>query len=216
MRVVLLMLIVIAMVASSAQARIYTCKDKNGNTVYSDTPSVCIDAEEVKVDTLPELIKTKPVAVPRSTSSKTNASKQVGNGGYKSLTITTPSDQENVRSNEGKVLIAFQASPALKSRNGHQYVISVGGKEVYKGPKTSVALENVDRGTHAVTAKIIARNGKTLISSEAVQFTLHRFSSLQGGRSSNSGSSNGGSNSGTGGSSGGSPTPGPPSSSSSP
>ncbi len=57
-------------------------------------------------------------------------------------------------------------------------------KEVYKGTQSSVVLENVDRGTHAVSAKVIARNGRIIISSESVRFTLHRFSRLQGNASS--------------------------------
>ena len=64
------------MCMSSAQAGIYTCKDQDGNTVYLDTPSseICPDAEEVKVDELPDLIEVKPLAVP-STTAKPKASK---------------------------------------------------------------------------------------------------------------------------------------------
>lgn len=178
MRVSLLILIVITMCANSAQARIYTCKDKDGNTVYSDIPEACPDAEEVQVDSLPQLIETKPLAVPNATT--TQSKKQEAISSYESLVITTPGDEETLRSNEGNVTIAFQASPALNARNGHQYIILLGDKEVYKGTKNSVALKNVDRGTHVVTAKIVARNGRTLISSESVQFTLQRFSRLQG------------------------------------
>lgn len=178
MRVNLLILIVIMMCANSAQARIYTCKDKDGNTVYSDIPEACPDAEEVQVDSLPQLIETKPLAVPKSTT--TQPTKQETKSSYESLIITTPGDEETLRSNEGNVTITFQASPALKARNGHQYVILLGDKEVYKGTQNSVVLKNVDRGTHVVTAKIVARNGRILIGSESVQFTLQRFSRLQG------------------------------------
>lgn len=186
MRVNLLMLVVLAICASHVQARIYICVDKDGNTVYSDTPhtEACLNAEEVKLNSLPDLVGTKPVMVPNNTL-RNNSSEQEANGVYKSLAITSPSTDENLRNNEGNVQIAFQASPALKARSGHQYVIIFGGKEVYKGTQSSVTLENVDRGTHAVSAKVIARNGRTLISSEPVKFTLHRFSVLQGNAPSN-------------------------------
>lgn len=178
MRVSLLILTVIIMCANSALARIYTCKDKDGNTVYSDIPEACPDAEEVQVDSLPQLIETKPLAVPKTTT--TPSKKQETKTSYESLVITTPGNEETLRNNEGNVTIAFQALPALKARNGHQYVILLGDKEVYKGTQSSVALKNVDRGTHTITAKIVTPNGQTLISSESVQFTLQRFSRLQG------------------------------------
>ena len=53
MRVSLLLLIVIVLCVVDAQARIYTCKDENGNTIYSDTPTACTNAEEIKTDKLP-------------------------------------------------------------------------------------------------------------------------------------------------------------------
>ncbi len=182
MRASLVMLIVLAVCASSAQARIYTCKDKAGNTVYSDSPSseLCPEAEEVAPESLPPLIESKPLLVPRSTNTKANASNQDANSSYQSLAITSPNDQENLRSNEGQVLIAYKVLPELDERGGHQYVVILGDKEVYRGKNNSVALENVDRGDHTVTAKIISPNGQTLISSNTVQFTLHRFSELQG------------------------------------
>ncbi len=177
MRASLVMLIVLAVCASSAQARIYTCKDKAGNTVYSDTPSsaLCPEAEEVAPESLPPLIESKPVAAPVTTDAKPN---EAAKDGYESLVITTPSDQESLRSNEGQVLITYQVTPALNTRSGHQYVIVLGDKEVYRGKNNSVALANVDRGTHTVTAKIVTPNGQTLISSESVQFTLQRVSRL--------------------------------------
>ena len=76
----------------------------------------------------------------------------------------------------------------MNARNGHQYVLTLDGKEVYKGSQGSAILENVDRGTHVVSATVAARNGQSLISSAPVEFTLHRFTSLQGNSSPNSGS----------------------------
>ncbi len=186
MRVNLLMLVVLAIFASHAQARIYTCVDKDGSTVYSDTPptDACPNAEVVNIDALPDLISTKPVTVPNNTSRINSPEPEAVVGVYQSLAITSPGADEILRNNEGKVQIAFQVSPALKARSGHQYVIFLGDKEVYKGTQSSVVLENVDRGTYAVSAKVIARNGRIIISSESVRFTLHRFSRLQGNASS--------------------------------
>ena len=178
MRVSLVLLIVIVLCAVDAQARIYTCKDENGNTIYSDTPTSCTNAEEIKTDKLPTLIETKPLATSSSRSS-TSSSKEDDKNGYDSVAITEPHNDANIRDNSGVVNITLQATPALKTRRGHQYVVTLGGKEVYKGTKSRVSLNNMNRGTHQVKAMIIARNGRSLISSDTVSFTLHRFSRLQ-------------------------------------
>ena len=182
MRIILLVLFVLTICVNTAQAGIYTCIDKDGNTVYSDSPATegCTETREVKVDTLPDLIETKSTPVPYSSSTTKTSSEKDQDGAYTSLAITSPSNEENLRGNEGDVYITFQASPTLNTRRGHQYVVSLGGKEVYKGTQNSVTLKNVDRGTHVLTAKVVARNGRTIISSTPVQFTLHRFSALQG------------------------------------
>ena len=180
MRVGLFLLIISLICVSSAQARIYTCKDQNGNTIYTDNPAECSNtekAEEVKTDALPSLIEIKPVATPTTRSD--NKTTKTDKDKYTSLSITSPASDENVRNNEGDVTIAFQSSPTLQTRLGHQYVVTLSGEEVYKGTQSNVILRNVNRGTHAVTAKIVARNGRTLISAPTVQFTLHRFSRLQ-------------------------------------
>ncbi len=182
MRVSICLLLMILICVQLAQARIYTCKDKDGNTVYSDTPIAegCSESEEVKVDSLPTLIETKPLVTNNSSSSKQEASDQVTKSDYSSLVITTPSAAENVRSNEGTVNITFESTPLLETRRGHQFVVMMGDKEIYKGTQNNVELKNVDRGTHIITAKIVARNGRTIISSEPIEFTLHRYSQLQG------------------------------------
>ncbi len=161
-----------------SRSPIYVCKDSEGNKIYLDTPSpeLCPEAEEVALEALPPLIRSKPVQVPLSIDTKP---KKAIYAGYESLAITTPAHEESLRENTGKVLVAYQVSPALNEGIGHQYVIMLDNKEIYKGTNTSILIENVDRGTHVVTAKIVARNGRTLVSSESVEFTLHRFSRLQ-------------------------------------
>ena len=147
-----------------------------------DTPTSdqCTESEEVPEADLPPLIRTKPAPIPTNQGKITDRNDdQKGLNVYDAVTITSPANEESIRSNEGQVIISYASSPALKSRYGHRYVIMLGGAEVYRGTNTSVSLENVDRGTHVVTAKIVAANGRTLASSETIEFTLHRHSILQ-------------------------------------
>ena len=171
----------------NAQAEIYTCKDAKGNTVYTDSPSGCANAEEVEVDTLPTLIPTKPVV---SSNSNRSANKEEDKDVYSELVITSPSNDSTVRDNQGNLTINFRASPALQSRKGHKYVVTVDGTEVYSGTSTITALKNVDRGTHSISVKIVDTSGSTKISATPVKVTLQRYSALQN-TDNNSNDSNG-------------------------
>ena len=175
---------------SSAYADIYTCKDADGNTVYTDSPDGCNNAEEVKVDTLPTLIPTKPLATnPRNSTNNNNIEEK---NSYTALTITSPANDSSVRDNQGNVTINFQVSPNLKTRNGHEFVVTLDGNQVYSGTSTITALKNVDRGTHTISVKVVAADGSTQISAAPVKFTLQRYSALQGNTPSQNNPSDGG------------------------
>ncbi len=172
--VIIFMLIVFC---ANVQAEIYTCKDADGKTIYTDSPSGCTNAETVKTDELPTLIPTKPLAsTPRTTSTNTELEDK---NKYTALTITSPTNDSTVRNNQGNITINFQASPALQTRVGHKYVVTIDGTEVYSGSSTITALKNVDRGTHTIGVKVVDANGSTKISATPVTFTLQRFSALQ-------------------------------------
>ena len=161
---------------SNANAQIYTCKDANGNTIYTDSPSQCASAEEVKVDSLPALVPTKPLATSASNrSSQADEEKNL----YTELLITSPANDTTLRDNQGNLTINFRASPALQTRKGHKYIVTMGGKEVYSGTSTIAALKNVDRGTHTIGVKVIDSDGNNKISATPVKVTLQRFSGLQ-------------------------------------
>jgi hypothetical protein len=164
-----------AVCASNAQAEIYTCKDAKGDTVYTDSPGVCTNAEEIKTDALPTLTTTKPLATRSNSSVKRAEDKD----NYTELTITSPSNDATIRDNQGNLTINFRVAPALLTRKGHKYVVMVNDVEVYSGTSTITALKNVDRGTHTIVVKVVAPDGSTKISATPVKVTLHRFSALQ-------------------------------------
>ncbi|QMU61968.1 MAG: DUF4124 domain-containing protein [Gammaproteobacteria bacterium] len=159
----------------NVQAEIYTCKDAKGNTVYTDSPSACANAEEVKVDALPTLIPTKSLV----TSNSNRAVKEDDKNAYSELVITSPSNDATFRDNQGNLTINFRVNPALQTRKGHKFVVTVGGAEVYTGTSTITALNNVDRGTHVITVKVVDADGSAKITATPVSVTLQRYSALQ-------------------------------------
>ncbi len=166
---------VILLSAGIAQADIYTCKDANGNVVYTDSPGGCANAEEVTVDTLPTLVPSKSLPTSSSGSSVIKDEDKIA---YNELVITSPSNDATVRDNQGNLTINFRATPALQTRKGHKYVVTLDGTEIYSGSSTITALKNIDRGTHSIGVKVVAQDGSTKISAKPVKITLQRFSSL--------------------------------------
>lgn len=186
MRFVSIFVVLFVFCVSNAQAQIYTCKDANGNTIYTDSPSQCANAEEIKADALPTLVPTKRLAIPAS--NRATKPKEDKNA-YKELVITSPANDSTIRDNQGNLTINFRVSPGLQTRKGHKYLVSVNGKEVYKGTSTITALKNVDRGTLSIGVKVVDTEGNAKISATPVSVTLQRFSALQS--SDNTGSDSG-------------------------
>ena len=109
----------------------------------------------------PQIIAVPP---PKTTQSNSNqrvnasASKQK----YKSLTIVEPKHDEAIRENSGNVLINVRVDPVNFAENGTIVAIYMDGKQVAKGPETSIQLLNVDRGTHTLKAELINPSGNVI------------------------------------------------------
>lgn len=148
-----------------AQTSIYRSVDAEGNPVFSDEPmpeSEQIDLHDIQ--TVPAEKGAKFKYTPREKAKEDK---------YESLTVITPADDTSVRENAGNLAVVIESNPALLP--GHRAVIYLDGVEVAGGAQTSFTLDNLERGTHSVSASIFAGD-KVLIVSPAVTFTLHRHS----------------------------------------
>lgn len=176
MRINIFLIIFTYLCASTAHAEIYTCKDANGETIFTDSPAQCANAEEVKVDKLPTLTPSKSIPIPASrTSKKVDEDANV----YQEIVITSPKNDSITRNNQGDLTINYRSSPGLQSGKGHKYLVTINGKEVYRGTSTIASLKNVDRGTLSIVASIITSEDKIILSSSPVSFTLQRVSLQQ-------------------------------------
>ncbi len=144
---------------------VYKSVDENGNIIFTDKPSK--DAEEIKLQELQTIKNPNPAKyTPRPEQPKQEAS-------YKTFLVSNPADGAGLRSNSGNVSISLSLQPPLRS--GHKIIITMDGKEVSKGSTTSVSLQNLDRGSHNITASVIDGNGKQMISTSS-SFSILRAS----------------------------------------
>ncbi len=162
MRLILSSILLFFVCCLSAET-VYKTTDEKGNIIFTDKPSE--EAEEIKIQKLDTIKNPNPGKYKPSSKKSENSHK------YESLVVTSPENGASIRSNNGNVSISLELMPSLFS--GHKIIISMDGNEV--GTGSSVSLQNVDRGTHSISASVVDGNGKSLISTSST-FSLLRAS----------------------------------------
>ncbi len=95
--------------------------------------------------------------------------------GYTGFSITSPTDDQGVRANDGSVTIHMSIQPALQS--GHMIVLKVDGEDGKSSNATSgltMELKNMSRGLHPIIATVVDKDGNKLIKTEQVSFHVLR------------------------------------------
>jgi hypothetical protein len=153
-----------------AQDRVYKRVNPDGSVEYSDRPLE--DAEVIKVPKGSTF--TMPAASPaRRTPPRPPSADDVA--GYESLEITSPKNDEAIRSNDGRVTALAKSDPTLLE--GHRFRWSMDGTILPRKLKDPILLmKEVDRGTHSLEVAIIDGEGKVVISSQKITFHLLRAS----------------------------------------
>ncbi len=159
--------------STMALAAVYKHVQPDGSVIYSDRPPV-ENATEIKLPKVHTMPAT-PVAPP---SEATPAPKKAAVN-YGEVRITQPQPDATIRENTGQVRVSVMLTTALKIDDGHRLTFALDGRLIGK-PQTEggITLENVDRGTHSVEARVVDASGQTLARSQAVTFHVQRFSAL--------------------------------------
>ncbi len=154
-----------------AAQQIYRSFDEDGNITFSDQPSP--GAEQIKVEPVQSFT---PPAMParKPAASLTDAAAAEGPAGYDKFAIVAPSDDDTIRNNEGNVDVAVTIQPSLRS--DHSLRVLLDGDPLGEMSGPYVRLENVDRGTHTVTAEVLDTSGTVVAVTDPVKFHLHRES----------------------------------------
>lgn len=163
MRILLLMMGLL--MVSVASADVYRSTDESGNIIYSDKPSP--EAEKIHIDPI------QTIDAPDVEPFKYTPPKQPPASIYTRLEIISPEDGAAIRNNAGEISINAIVEPGLNVTAGHQLVLVMDGNEVSAGGP-QFDLTNVDRGTHSVSVAIKDRDGKTVMQSNPVTFTMLR------------------------------------------
>lgn len=164
------LLVLLVLIACTAQAEIYKTKNEAGEWAYSDTPSP--DAERMKLPPLSTYTPV-PIAAPSAPASDPADASDT----YESMVFVEPKDDATIRDNQGTVLASVRLEPLLKGDKGHKIQFYLDGSP-HGTPVTNsnLALKNIGRGAHSLGARVLNADGKPLLSADPVSFFLHRQS----------------------------------------
>ena len=165
-------MLLLVLFACQANAQIYKSINADGEVVYSETPTK--GAETVKMPALPTYTP-PPVPASSYTPVQTPEKKDY----YKTFAFVSPVNEETVRNNLGILNINAKLTPALQTRLGHRVQFYLNG-EPYGKPagKTSVTINNLDRGEYTLSAAVVAADGTALITTDAIVVYMKRHSIL--------------------------------------
>jgi uncharacterized protein YegP (UPF0339 family) len=161
----ILILILITAPEVVAQNEVYKSIDKNGVTVFSDSPK---SNSKAIVIPKPTIIKAAAEVVILSTSP------QIEESSYQ-IDITQPSNHDTIRNNNGTVNITVQFTPLLTSDLDISLLLD--GKTYLTAKNlTRFNLKNIERGEHEIKFELKDDKGKIIASSTPVTFYMHRTS----------------------------------------
>jgi hypothetical protein len=165
-----LSIVLLGILPTLVSAGVYKWVDADGTVHFSDVPQE--GAEEVHVAP-PQTYEAPrlPPITPRPEVAAVPAA-------YTRFALVTPAAEENIWDNTGTIVVTFTVEPPLQTDSGHQLVVLVDGQARPAVPDSSVALENIDRGSHTLQGQIIDARGDVVMSSESITVHLHRQSLL--------------------------------------
>jgi len=164
------LLVLTASVAAPAVAEVYKRTNPDGSVEFTDVPR----SDTEKPVPLGPMSTFKAIpAAPQRTSPTSRANVRT----YSAISITSPTDEATIRDNTGTIEVSTSVSPPL--RPGHKFVLLLDGEQKGESVSGSFTLNNLDRGSHSLTAQVVNKAGKTLISSTPVTVYLFRQSAIR-------------------------------------
>ncbi|MBB2496788.1 DUF4124 domain-containing protein [Aquipseudomonas ullengensis] len=162
--------LLICLLPLHAHAGVYTYIDADGNRVYTDQPR-SDDAEQIQLapsNNMSGGTQIQPPTVPLTMEEPKPPA-------YQLLRILIPEPDVTIREITGNMIVTLTSEPSLLP--GHSYRLLLDGQIVGTPGRSPVfPLENIDRGTHQLSAEIIDASGRILERTPSQPFHMKRIS----------------------------------------
>lgn len=143
---------------------VYRSEDDQGVPSFSDVPG--LDSKKLDIKPMNVVPATKPMDFElRLKNPSTDTSLK-----YKGLQVTSPADNATIFINSDNLNIKVSVVPAIRSHLGHKLQILFDGTVLVEDTN-SYTLDDADRGSHNISARIIDKNDRVIERSESV--TVH-------------------------------------------
>lgn len=102
-----------------------------------------------------------------------------GQAPHPTIAIVSPSPEQTVHDNEGRVSVSVKVTPADALDKGHQVRVTLDGR-AHGAPQRALSftLEGVERGEHTLQAELVDASGRAVAVSAPVKFYLWQASRL--------------------------------------
>lgn len=158
--------VVLSVTALLGASAVYQWTDENGVIHFTDKPQQ--GAKKIDVREPSSIMLEEPIRPPQQQPSEVASFKR-----YKSVKILQPEYNLTIRNNQGLVAVAIVTSPELREEDAVQ--IYIDGNPAGPAQKGSTfSITGIERGSHALSVKIVGKEGKVLGTSNRVPFFMHR------------------------------------------
>lgn len=165
--------LILCLLALPASAEVFTYIDAQGNRVYTDQPRG--NAKRVPIATGNRMSATPTAAVPSSTAKNITKPPPFH---YDMLRVLVPEPDATIRSSAGELIVSITSEPGLQQ--GHRYRLLLDGQPTGEpGLSPVFPLNNIDRGSHNLSAEILDADGRTVERTANQPFHMLRISLAQ-------------------------------------
>lgn len=154
-------------------AAIYLQKDKDGNTIYSDTPLT----NNLKQVNIPATDRVPAQQLPPQQNTPPTLPEKITNKPYTTFLITSPRDQETIQ-NQPVISVSVKLEPELQQ--GDKIQLYLDGKAFGEATEsTQFTLDHIDRGIHQIYTAIVDSSQKIVKKSAGITIFVH-YASVNG------------------------------------
>jgi hypothetical protein len=175
LRGILLAAVLVAGAPVPSAAEVYKVVDEHGNVTYTDrAPDP--GAEPIR---LPELSVIEAMELPSTAEGAEEEQEAVTDirelrRGYRDFKITSPQRDEHIRGTGNAVTISWDTRYQLQP--GMTVHLFLDGEPLEPTRSSSITVQEVWRGEHSVSGKIVDAQNRTIANASPVTFFMHQHS----------------------------------------
>jgi hypothetical protein len=147
----------------SNKKEVWRWVDGNGVVHYSD--------RQVPGATLVD-VNVQAVDIPTSRAPRSSSRRQSQSASYDSIAIATPKNDEAIWGSGGKLTVSISLQPGLQGSDSVR--VELDGQVISQpnSRQLNYTLNDVERGTHTLSASVVTTKGEVLLTSEPSIFHM--------------------------------------------